>query len=79
MLKIIEKDNYLLSIRIKGEDRQKWIPIIAAQQRLKKGKSIYICDLHFDPNDLVKNGKTLRPKKNILPRMRYILRKNIAL
>lgn len=53
--------------RVKGQDRQKWISIIAAHQPLTNVKTIYICDLHFDRNDLSKNGKHFRPKKNILP------------
>lgn len=55
--------------RVKGEDRQKWISVIAAHQSLKDVKTIHICDLHFDPKDLTKNGKHWRPKKNILPRI----------
>lgn len=58
---------YYLSLRVKGEDRQLWIPVMESHLRVPNQKTIYICDLHFQPDDLVKNGKSLRPKKNILP------------
>lgn len=54
--------------RING-DRLAWIDVIKSNQFLDISKKIYICDLHFDPKDLIKNGKYLRPKKNILPRL----------
>lgn len=59
--------------RIKGEDRQRWKSMIQEHQKIDEKKSIYICDLHFNRNDLVQNGKSLRPKKNILPFLRYII------
>lgn len=59
-------------LRING-NRQSWIKEIESYQTISTGsKKIYICDLHFDSNDLVKNGKFLHPKKNIVPKFRYI-------
>lgn len=54
---------YVSFFRIKGGDRQKWIPEIQTYQELDVSNKMYICDLHFHANDLVKNGKSLRPKK----------------
>lgn len=58
--------------RLNGEDRQRWVPVIQAHQELVAGKTIYVCDLHFRPDDLIKNGRTWRPKKNVLPQLRYL-------
>lgn len=58
--------------RIKGEDRLNWLDVIRAYQPVEVGKALYICDLHFRPNDLLKNGKYLRPKKQILPHLKYV-------
>lgn len=56
--------------RVKGEDREQWIPVIQAHQTIDTTKTIYICDLHFHQNHLIRNGDTLRPKKNVLPTFR---------
>lgn len=69
----INRKNFLqLFHRIKGEDREKWIPVIQAHQEINVGKTMYICDLHFHPKDLIRNGNHLRPKKNVLPHFRYV-------
>lgn len=63
---------FSLFYRLKGEDRQRWLPVIEAHQALDTEKTVHICDLHFHPNDLTKNGMTYRPKKNILPQLGYV-------
>lgn len=58
--------------RIKGEDRRAWKSLIQTHQQIDDKKAIYICDLHFCQQDLIRNGKSVRPKKNVLPFLRYI-------
>lgn len=50
-------------------ERQEWIKVIQSKQTLDTEKKIYICELHFDPNDLVRNGKNLRPKNGVVPKL----------
>lgn len=57
--------------RIKGQERQTWIPIIQMHQTLNLNETIYICDLHFNGNDLYRHGDSLRPKKDVAPQFRY--------
>lgn len=61
---------YNFILRVKGEDRQKWIQKIRTYQTLDTTHTVYICDLHFNENDLTKNGKSFRPKTNVLPQLR---------
>lgn len=58
--------------RIKGDDREAWKILIQANQQMCEKKAIYICDLHFRQHDLIGNGKSVRPKKNVLPFLRYM-------
>lgn len=60
----------IFSLRITGEDRQKWKTEIQGYQTLDTSHIAYICDLHFNKNDLTKNGEHYRPKKNVLPQFR---------
>lgn len=53
--------------RIKGDNRREWMTIIRAHQSINDQKAVYICDLHFNESDLIKNGKNIRPKKNAMP------------
>lgn len=55
--------------RVKGEDRQKWVEKIQIHQELDTSHAVYICDVHFRPSDLTKNGNSFRPKKNVLPKL----------
>lgn len=50
----------------------KWVPLIRSYQLLDNQKAVYICDLHFNAIDLIKNGKTLRLRKNATPILGYI-------
>lgn len=45
--------------------------MIQNHQQIEEKKKNYICDLHFCPNDLIRNGDNLRPKKNVIPFIRY--------
>lgn len=42
--------------------RQHWIPLIRANQDLNTEVDVYICDLHFNQNHLVKIGNKKRLK-----------------
>lgn len=55
-----------------NERRKNWITEIQSYQTIEIGaKKIYICDLHFDRHDLVRNGNTFRLKdNNVLPKFR---------
>lgn len=62
---------YYILCRVNGKERQKWIPMIQKHQTLNLNQTIYICDLHFNPNDLYRHGDSLRPKKNVSPQFWY--------
>lgn len=59
----------IFKFRVKGENRQKWIDEIKINQELDTTCTVYICDLHFNPCDLTKIGKSFRPKKDVLPQI----------
>lgn len=61
--------------RIDG-NRQEWIPLISAHQNLKTGVTLYVCDLHFKQQDLMKNGSTIRLKPGATPE--FITNSNYA-
>lgn len=53
------------------DGRQDWIPVIEAIQKLNEKKSyMYICDLHFNRADIITNGKSVRPRPNVIPKLR---------
>lgn len=53
-------------------DRRNWIPLIAAYQDLntETETDIFICDLHFNQDDLIKNGVNMRLKQGACPQLR---------
>lgn len=52
------------------ENRKQWIQMILAHQDLNINKDIYICDLHFHQNDLIKNGSRISLKPCALPQLK---------
>lgn len=56
-----------------NEKRIQWIEIIERHQLLKKDAKLYICDLHFNQNDVHKKGKISVLQKNAKPNIMYVL------
>lgn len=53
--------------------RQHWIFLIEAVQHLDTEKNIYICDLHFNQNDLIEKGAKKRLKAHAVPEFGYAM------
>lgn len=52
--------------------RKEWINIIKQHQSINENHKLYICDLHFNPEDIkVKNSKTSL-LKNAVPHIKYV-------
>lgn len=58
---------YITSCRI-NDSRQHWKNIIARIQSLDNiDHSLYICQFHFDPNDLIHGQNKITLRKNAIP------------
>lgn len=55
-----------------NDGRKKWINIIKRLQPLPTNKRLFVCDLHFNSNDIRKSASHTSLKKDALPCVRYL-------
>lgn len=53
--------------------RKVWIDIIRNHQQLEEKNRLYICDLHFKPDDVQKHRKKTVLRKEAVPSLKYVL------
>lgn len=51
---------------------KEWIAEIKRYQSLNENGDLYVCDLHFNPNDITKNTKKTILRKNAVPSIPYV-------
>lgn len=51
-----------------GDTRERWIKSIEKHQQFIEGGYFYLCELHFDPTEIVRNGKRFRLKNGAFPK-----------
>lgn len=71
----IYSDNTITSSLFRINDgRTAWLTLIREHQPINKiGRTLYICDLHFNANDIKKSSKKTVLNKNAVPNIGYDL------
>lgn len=59
---------FVLSCRVGRE----WVDVIKRHQPISENSQIYICDLHFDLNDICKGKTKSTVRKGAVPNLAYV-------
>lgn len=52
--------------------RGEWLDAIKKHQTLSENRHLYICDVHFDLNDICKRERNSTVRKGAVPKLEYV-------